>query len=155
MCAQKRLRGVIGDPEWAPDSALDRNDGRRAREDEIDTWLAEWTRDQDDYDLFHRLQRAGVPAAPVLEASRVFNDAHVRARELNSPQTLPDGIGPHQYNNPPYRFPATPLRVERAPVALGQDNAYVYTELIGLSGPEYQAIVDAGDAGPDFDVGIP
>ena len=150
----RALRGVLGEPDWATDTALDGNEGRRTDEDAIDARLAEWTRDQDDYDLFHRLQRAGVPAAPVLEASRVFDDPHVQARELKSPQTLPDGVGPHLYNNPPYRFPATPLRVERPAVALGQDNEYVYTELIGLSATEYEAIVEAGDAGPDFDPGI-
>ena len=150
----RALRDVLGDLEWAADPTLDSNDGRRAREDEIDARLSEWTREQGDYALFHRLQRAGVPAAPVLEASRVFDDPHVQARELNSPQTLPGGVGPYLFNNPPYRFPATPLRVDRAPVALGQDNAYVYTELIGLSPAEYQAIVDAGDAGPDFDADI-
>ena len=143
----------MGAPAWA-DASLDTNAARLARQDVIDVHIAAWTRDQDDYDLFHRLQRAGVPAAPVLEASRVFDDPHVRARGLNSPQTLPDGLGPYLFNNPPYRFPATPLRHERPPVALGQDNAYVYTELIGLSTAEYQAIVDAGDAGTDFDPDI-
>ena len=149
----RALRTEMGAPAWA-DASLDANAARLARQDEIDGHIAAWTRDQDDYDLFHRLQRAGVPAAPVLEASRVFDDPHVRARELNSPQILPDGLGPYLFNNPPYRFPATPLRHERPPVALGQDNAYVYTELIGLSSAEYQAIVDAGDAGTDFDPDI-
>ena len=149
----RALRAEMGAPAWA-DASLDTNAARLARQDEIDVHIAAWTRDQDDYDLFHRLQRVGVPAAPVLEASRVFDDPHVRARELNSPQTLPDGLGPYLFNNPPYRFPATPLRHERPAVALGQDNAYVYTELIGLSTAQYQAIVDAGDAGTDFDPDI-
>ena len=100
----RALRAVMGDPEWAADPALDTNDGRCTREDEIDARIAEWTRTQDDYDLFHRLQRAGVPAAPVLEASRVFDDPHVQARELNSPQTLPDGR-----RHLPVQQPALPL----------------------------------------------
>ena len=149
------LRGEMGDPEWARTADLDAAQGRLARQDEIDQHIGAWTRDQDDYDLFHRLQRAGVAAAPVLEASRVFDDPHVQARELNAPQTLPDGLGPYLFNNPPYKFPATPLIHERPPVAMGQDNEYVYTQLIGLSQEEYQAIVDAGHAGMDFDADIP
>lgn len=151
----RALVGEMGDPAWAVAPEFADAAGRLARQDDLDERIADWTREQDDYDLFHRLQAAGVPATPILEASRTFDDPHVQARELNAPQMLPDGLGPYLFNNPPYKFPATPLLHERPPVALGQDNEYVYTQLIGLSQADYQAIVDAGDAGPDFDAEIP
>ncbi|MCY3919829.1 MAG: CoA transferase, partial [Chloroflexi bacterium] len=59
----RALRAEMDSPPWA-DASLDENAARLARQDEIDAEIAAWTRDQDDYDLFHRLQAVGVPAAP-------------------------------------------------------------------------------------------
>lgn len=147
----RTLRDLMDDPDWARDPAFDTAAGRLARQDDLDERIAAWTAQHDDYDLFHRLQAAGIPAAPVLEASRVFDDAHVRARGLNAPQTLPDGVGTFRFNTPFYKFSETPVGVERPPVAMGQDNADIYTQLLGLTDAEYDALVDRGDAGLDFD----
>src|SRR5690606_16547908 len=98
------LRAAMGDPEWARDPAYDTAEGRREHHDTIDEQIAAWTADQDDYELFHRLQAAGVPAAPVLEGSRAFDDPHVQARGIYQPQTPYDGIGTFRFIAPFYRF---------------------------------------------------
>ena len=100
----RALRAEMGAPAWA-DASLDTNAARLARQDEIDVHIAAWTRDHDDYDLFHRLQRAGVPAAPVLEASRVFDDPHVRARETQLAADAPGRPGPLPVQQPPVPIP--------------------------------------------------
>jgi len=76
------LRGAMGDPEWARDPSLDTAAGRYARHDFLDERLAEWTAGFEDYELFHRLQAAGVPAAPIVDGSRIMEDPHVQARGL-------------------------------------------------------------------------
>lgn len=149
------LRAVMGDPAWAAGGAYATMASRLANQDALDREIAAWTVAQDDYELFHRLQTAGVPAAPVLEASRIFEDAHVQARGLNAPQTLHDGVGPFLFNRPFYKFPATPVDVVKPPVALGEDNEYVYKDVIGLSDAEYDALVESGEIGMDFDPEIP
>jgi crotonobetainyl-CoA:carnitine CoA-transferase CaiB-like acyl-CoA transferase len=149
------LRRVMGDPGWACDSSLATCEGRRRQQDLLDARLAEWTKAFDDYELFHRLQAAGVPAAPVLEGSRSFDDPHVQARGLYQAQTLFDGIGPYRFTAPFYRFPEMPITVRQPAVAMGEHNDYVYREVIGVSEEEYEALKAAGHVSMDFDPSIP
>ena len=130
------LKTAMGDPEWAANPAYATNDGRRAAQDQIDAQIAAWTVAWDDYELFHHLQAQGVPAAPVLDSSRVMDDPHVQARGLNTEWTLHDGVGPYRFNTPFYRFSETPVDAHKAPAALGEDNDYVYCDVLGYSDAE-------------------
>ncbi|MEP7215785.1 MAG: CoA transferase [Anaerolineaceae bacterium] len=149
------LRALMGNPAWAMEPAFDTNAGRLAGHDAIDAHLKAWTATFDDYALFHLLQGVGIAAAPVLEGSRAFDDAHAVARGLHQPQTLHGGIGPFRFNTPFMRFSETPLTVRQAPVALGEHNDYVYRELLGVDDAEYERLVAAGHISMDFDASIP
>ena len=149
------LRDVLGNPDWAQAPELDTAPGRAASQDLLDSKLAEWTHGFDDYELFHRLQQAGVPAAPVLEASRLLHDPHVKARNLLQPAELPDDIGTYQYPAPMYEFPAAAGGIRRPPVAFGQDNEYVYRQLLGVDEQEYQRLVEAGHIADTFSDSVP
>ncbi|MEO8540154.1 MAG: CoA transferase, partial [bacterium] len=146
---------AMGSPVWATAPELATNAGRLAAHDAIDANIAEWTADKDDYELFHHLQAAGVSAAPVLEGSRAFDDAHVQARGLYQPQVLFDGQGPYRFNTPFLRFSETPTSVRQAPVGLGEHNEYVYRELLGCDEAEYDRLIAAGHIAQDFDATIP
>ena len=149
------LREAMGDPEWARDPDLRVEVGRRQRHDEIDTHIAAWTLTQDDYDLMHLLQSHGVAAAPVLNASRIYDDPHVQHRELNERHTLYDDVGEFRFNKPFLRFSETPLGIRKPPVALGEDNDYVYREVLGYSEAEIEGLRDRGHIGMDYDADIP
>jgi len=151
----RSLCEVMGNPAWATEPALATNEGRAAAHDAIDAALAEWTVQFDDYELFHRLQAAGVNAAPVLESSRAFDDAHAQARGLFQPQKLFDGQGPFRFNTPFIRFSETPTGVRQAPIGLGEHNDYVYRELLGIDDAEFERLVEAGHISQDFDANIP
>ncbi|MGH2632991.1 MAG: CaiB/BaiF CoA transferase family protein, partial [Tepidiformaceae bacterium] len=69
---------ALGSPAWAADERFATNDGRAEYFREIDQQIAAFTADKEDYELMHLLQGAGIAAAPVLEASRIFDDAHLR-----------------------------------------------------------------------------
>ncbi|MDC0067383.1 CoA transferase [Gammaproteobacteria bacterium] len=148
-----RLRDVMGNPPWAMSDDLLTTDGRIAKEDYIDGQLSDWTRGFLDYDLFHRLQSAGVAAAPILEASRVLSDPHVVARRLFQEQTLEDDIGTYQYPAPIYLVSGGGIR--SAPVAMGQDNDYVYRELLGYGDKEIERLTNAGHIADRFADEIP
>ena len=153
--AWKRLVEVMGSPEWAARPEFATNAGRLAAHDEIDQCLSQWTADWDDYELFHRLQAAGIAAAPVVESSRALDDAHAVARGLFQPQTLFDGQGPYRFNTPFLRFSETPLTVRNGPVAMGQHNEYVYRELLGVDDAEFRRLEEAGHISMEFDASIP
>jgi len=148
-----RLRGVMGEPTWAISDDFLSTAGRLAKEDYIDEQLGQWTRGFEDYDLFHRLQAAGVAAAPILEASRVLSDPHVMARALFQEQTLEDDIGTYQYPAPIYQISGGGIR--SAPVAMGQDNDYVYRELLGCDDEEIDRLTKAGHIADRFADQIP
>jgi len=145
----------MGQPDWATASELKTQEGRLARQDFLDERLSAWTVNFEDYELFHRLQAAGIPAAPVLEASRVYEDPHVAERGLFAPQTLFDGIGPYTFTAPFFRFPETPVKVRQAPVAFGEHNEYVYKEVIGVSDQEYDRLREAGHIAVEYDRSVP
>ena len=149
------LREAMGDPEWARDPELRYNEGRLARHDELDARIGEWTSTRDDYELMHLLQSHGVPAAPVLDSSRIYDDAHVQHRELNEVHELYDGVGAFRFNKPFIRFSETPLGIRKPPVALGEDNEYVYREVLGYSEAEVAGLRERGHIGMDYDPEIP
>jgi crotonobetainyl-CoA:carnitine CoA-transferase CaiB-like acyl-CoA transferase len=145
----------MGDPDWADDPQLATNAGRLACHDEIDERIALWTAGFEDYDLFHRLQAAGVTCAPVIEGSRAHDDPQVLARGTYQPQTLPDGLGPYRFTTPMFHFPGTPITVRNPPVAMGQHNDYVYREVIGVTEEEYDHYKELGYVSMDFVDSIP
>lgn len=149
------LCAAMGNPAWATNAAFASNSGRLAAHDEIDAHLAEWTREFDDYELFHRLQAAGVPSAPVLESSRIFDDPHVQARELYKPQTMHDGVGTFRFTTPFIRLSETPTGVRQPPVAFGEHNDYVYRGLLGCSEAEIQRLTELGHIASEFDLHLP
>jgi benzylsuccinate CoA-transferase BbsF subunit len=150
------LKNVMGNPNWADADVLGSREGRAASQDLLDERLALWTAGWDDYELFHRLQAAGVPAAPVLEASRVLDDPNVRERGIyGPPRSLFDKeVGEYRWVEPFYHFPETPSKLYQPPVAFGEHNEYVYKELLGVSDAEYAELEAAGHIAVDYDASV-
>ncbi|MCH8281362.1 MAG: CoA transferase [Chloroflexi bacterium] len=144
---------VTNDEEWnslcrliqrldlAADPRFVNAEGRRKYHDQLDVAITEWTIRHQDHDAMRLLQEAGVPSGPSLDICRVFNEPQLRdvgyfTRLQTSDGELRDLPGL------PWRFEGEqkPLLTE-APV-LGQHNAYVYQELLGLSEPEVNRLVE-------------
>ena len=49
----------------------------------------------------------------------------------------------------------TPNHLRRHPVALGEDNEYVYKEVMGVSDEEYERMVELGHIGIDYPPEVP
>lgn len=145
---------AIGKPAWASDPRFATNAGRIANHDELDGLIAAYTADQDDYDLMHRLQAAGIPAAPVLEASRMFDDPHLRARDFFKTQTQA-ASGAYEYVGPLWKLPATPVEFYQPPVMFGEHNDYVYREVLKVGDAEYEALKAGGHISDQYDASVP
>jgi crotonobetainyl-CoA:carnitine CoA-transferase CaiB-like acyl-CoA transferase len=126
---------ALGNPAWARDERFATNAARAANYKELDEKIAAWTAECDDYAIMHALQAEGVPAAPVLEVSRMFDDPHLRARNFFRTQTQADA-GEFEYPGPLWQFPETPVEYYQPPVMLGEHNDYVYREVLGYSDAE-------------------
>ena len=55
--------------------------------------------------------------------------------------------GSHLYVGAPYKM-SDPIKIRRGPVRLGEDNEYVYKQVLGVSDEEYAEL--RGHIGMDF-----
>ncbi|MGD9893974.1 MAG: CaiB/BaiF CoA transferase family protein, partial [Dehalococcoidia bacterium] len=147
------LKRVMGSPAWADDARFDTNTGRAAHFREIDAKIAAWTNGMDDYDVMHRCQAEGIAAAPVLEASRIFDDPHLRARGFMRRMRQADA-GEYEYMGPLWRFPETPIEFYQPPVMFGEHNDYVYRDLLGMSEEEIARLAAGGHIAMEYDASV-
>ena len=82
-----------------------------------------------------------------------FADPHIKSREFFR-EAYQEDCGTHLYPGPLYKMSETPLGIHRGPVMFGQDNEYVYRELLGYSSGEYEQFVAAGHVGTDYAPGV-
>ena len=127
-------------PEWARDTRFAKAANRKAHEDDLDRGVAEYTKNQDRYELMDRLQKRGIAACAVQTAAdRCERDDQLKARGYFVP--LPHSeIGTWPIENFPAKFES--MRVEvgglagRGAPMMGEDNDYVYREILGLKPEE-------------------
>ncbi|MFN8628485.1 MAG: CoA transferase [Candidatus Binatia bacterium] len=133
------LVGAMGNPEWAQAPEFGCAANRVRHIDALHARLAEWTRTANDYELAHMLQRHGIAAAPVLNIADLYNDPHYRARGTFVEVQHPLGFRETIYGAY-VKTSRTEAKVSPGP-AIGQDNDYVFTELLGLSAERYQELI--------------
>jgi crotonobetainyl-CoA:carnitine CoA-transferase CaiB-like acyl-CoA transferase len=148
------LCDVLGHPEWAGDPRFAAEVARRTRQDDLDRLLAEALAERDAHEVARALQSRGVAAGPVLDARDVLADEHANARGIFIETNVPEA-GPTRLPRPLWRFSDADIAIRKPPVALGEDNEYVYRQVLGYSEDEYRALLDAGLIGDDFDKTIP
>ena len=147
------LCGVIGASELASQSDLDDSRARLARQDEIDRHIEAWTLTRTPADAMNELQNVGVPAGAVMNQADAYADPHIGSRDFFRSAFQAD-CGTHLYPGPLYRMSETPLGIHRGPAMFGQDNEYVYRELLGYSAVEYAEFEAAGHVGTDYAPGV-
>jgi len=109
--------------------------------------ISAWAAAHDVTEAFHTLQAAGIAAAPQLDDEALFDDPNVVARGWIQPLTMTD-VGSHDHIG--HAFTGLPQAWTRGSPSLGEDNEYVYRNLIGLDADEYAEIVAAGIATDDY-----
>ncbi len=134
------LLEAMGNPAWA--RAPEFADAKRRVEniDALHERLAAWTSQSDDYELAQRLQQHGVAAAPVLNVADLLHDPHYRARGTFIEVQHPLGFKETIYGAY-VKTSRTEARVRPGP-AIGQDNEYVFKELLGLSEERYRQFME-------------
>ena len=142
--------GALGNPDWALDDRFSTHSGRYENQRALDTHISEWTRKRGHYEVMHILQDVGVAAGPVMDQRDAFEDPHLQERGIFEEVYHEDVEGSHLYVGAPYRMSDMPIRIRRGPVQLGQDNEYVYKQVLGVSDEEYAELEQMGHIGMDF-----
>src|SRR5438093_7901025 len=131
----RALCGVMERLELADDARFRTLADRKANENDLEAEIMSWTLTQDPLDVTERLQAAGVAAAPPLMNRELSEDRHLAARNFFVEREHPE-VGVRQHAGIPWRMSETPCEIWRAAPVLGQDNEYVYGELLGMSGEQ-------------------
>jgi crotonobetainyl-CoA:carnitine CoA-transferase CaiB-like acyl-CoA transferase len=113
----------IRDPRFAGDQL--RADNRTAITDAMNAWLATRTTEQAIADL----EKARVPAGPVLDLQQVLDDPQVKARELLKYVDHPGAAKPVPLADTAVRLSATPGGIRARAAALGEHTDEVLREI--------------------------
>ena len=131
------LVAEIGSSDWARDARFETAAERKANEDDLDRLIAEFTKNEDRYDLMHRLQKRDIPAGVVQKADdRLTRDPQLKERGAFVP--LPHSeIGTWPVEDFPAKFQNMSVEVGglpgRAAPCMGEDNDAVYRDVLGLT----------------------
>ncbi|MDA1095904.1 MAG: CoA transferase [Chloroflexi bacterium] len=147
------LCDVMGAPGLALDPRFQGSLSRWKHRTELDALIAQWTADQDARELMIRLQGAGIAAGMVMDEAEVLADPQVNERGFFQTVTHPEA-GTHRNPTFGFKLSKTPNEIRRHAVLLGQDNEYVYKEVMGYTDEEYKHFEEAGHIGMDYAPGV-
>ena len=147
----KNFCQAIGNPSWTGNEKFSSALGRWQNQDELDRLIGEWTKEYDPHQFMTMLQGAGIPCGVVQNAEDLFNDPQLRERE-HFRFLQHQVMGECAYNSPAYRLSKTPNDIKKAGPCLGEDNEYVYTEILGYSYDEITDMLVEGVITTDADV---
>jgi crotonobetainyl-CoA:carnitine CoA-transferase CaiB-like acyl-CoA transferase len=136
-------------PAWVQDNRFHTAAGRLQYQDELDPALADWTRQWTPLEAAQRLQAHGVSAGPVTSVADAYTDTHLRDRGFFETVTHPEA-GTHEYPGILWHMSHTPAHIRTPPCCLGEHNAYVYSDLLGYSAEEIDALTAAGHIGDTY-----
>ena len=87
------------------------------------------------------LQEAGVAAYPPLANNKVLESPQLAVRDFWVEQEHME-VGVRRHAGIPWHLSETPLSVKRAAPVMGQDNDYVFGELLGMGSDEIAGLVE-------------
>src|SRR6201987_3494046 len=138
----RRRRRLSCGPRFASPEA------RVGNQDALDILIGEWTRTLDAYECMERLQAAGVPAGVCQTAEdRCDHDPQLAALKWLT-EVTGTKIGRWPIAEVAVKMSESPAyiggRLDRGAPCYGEDNHYVYGELLGMSSDEITALANEG-----------
>jgi crotonobetainyl-CoA:carnitine CoA-transferase CaiB-like acyl-CoA transferase len=141
------LAHVVGGPGLAGDERFRAGEDRLRYHADIDEILSAWAARHDLLEAFHLLQAANVAASPILVDDLLESDPNTAHRRwVQALDSTDVGTYPHIG----HAFRGLPQAWDRGSPMLGEDNRYVYQELLGLDDNAYRHLVDQRIAVQDY-----
>ena len=140
----QRLAEAMGQPELGHDPRFATHLARGANQDELDRLIDAWTRTLTVDQVDALMTQYSIPAGRVYRAPDMLADPQFQAREAII-EVDTERFGPLKMQSVFPRLSATPGSVRRAaPSIVGQHNAEIYGDLLGLTGEDLAAFAAQG-----------
>ena len=140
----KRLAKAMGRPELGDDPRYATHIARGEHQTELDDLINAWTRTLTIDEVDALMIEHSIPAGRVYRAPDMLVDPHFQAREAII-EVETERFGPLKMQNAFPKLSATPSGVRRpAPSQVGQHNAEIYGDLLGLGAAELDGLKAAG-----------
>ena len=144
----RAVADVAGHLEWLHDPRFATLDDRLLHQDALDALVEAWTVSQDRYALMMQLQRAGV-AAGVCQNAEDRCDYDPQLHHLKwLTEVTGTKIGTWPVYELPMKFSRTPAYVggpiDRGAPCYGEDNAWVLTEMLGMTTSDVERLAEEG-----------
>jgi crotonobetainyl-CoA:carnitine CoA-transferase CaiB-like acyl-CoA transferase len=142
------LASQAGHPEWIEDRRFVDLASRIQNLEALDASVAQWTASQDAFEVMMALQSAGVPAG-VCQTAEDRCDRDPQLAHLKwLTEVTGTKIGTWPVAEVPVKLSESPAhiggRIDRGAPCYGEDNEYVYGELLGMSEPEIRELAAEG-----------
>ena len=138
----RALVDALGSPDWAVDQELATYTGRRARHDELDARLAEWSAQQDVAEAAELLIANGVPAASGRDPRSMYDHPQLQARGFYEEVGHPI-VGPMPTPTLPFRFASVDRWLRTPAPTMGQHNREILVDELGVDDATYAALVES------------
>jgi crotonobetainyl-CoA:carnitine CoA-transferase CaiB-like acyl-CoA transferase len=134
---------ALGRPPWADDASFADRSSRWRNRRVLDQAVEAWTKDRRAADITGLLQRAGIAATPCPGPGGLAHDPQLEARGFFSSVVHPV-LGRREVVGAPWTLPATPSAIRRPAPLLGEHNAYVLSELLGMPPEDVARLQEQG-----------
>jgi crotonobetainyl-CoA:carnitine CoA-transferase CaiB-like acyl-CoA transferase len=142
LATNRHWRGtkrMMVSPEWAESEMFNTFEGRLENSDALEALLTEWLSHRTREEVFERAQAEHVPSFPVNSPAEVANNPQYAARHYLFDCAHP-AAGRVRMPGPPMRFSHTPWRLRRPAPCLGEHNAEILGQRLGLPPAEIERI---------------
>ena len=135
----RSLCDVLPAPSWAGDEGLATRRGRRDRHEDLDETLRAWVGQRSSAEAVDTLVSHRVPAGVVFDQRFLHTHEQLVARGFFEEMHHPS-VGKRLVAGPPFRYSSIDRWLTRPAPTLGQHNADVLRELVGLSPAEIRSL---------------
>lgn len=135
------LAGLMAAPSLLADPRFANASSRHAHRGALHAEIEQWTSTRDAAEAERALQTIGIAAHLSCDMRDIADDRHLRDR--GTVVDVEDADGQRRAAlRAPIRFSNSEVGMERGTPRLGEDEDYVFGELLGLSGDERQSLID-------------
>jgi len=144
---------ILGSPGWGNEAEFSNLDVRIQNQERLDKLISEWTKTQDAEELMEMMQREAIPSSIVSKGQDLHGSRHLNDRGFYQPSkyfTAERGKPAYDWIEGQGMASVVPVHMSGTPMVygdyhnIGEDNEYVYGEVLGLSQDEIHRMTDNG-----------